>query len=296
MKTGGTITTRLQGGLGNQLFQYAVGRAISIRFGRELLLDARLIQREAPARHYDLGVFKIREQHVAGLPCWCVRWLCSIRFGRLFKVLCPLAWNYRLLQDRESGFDASVFEPHAGPLVLQGYWQSYKYFQEHRELLQREFELKTEPDALNQTMLNEIESGNSVAVHVRRGDYVSSALANSIHGTCGPEYYSTAAALLGRKVSEPRFYVFTDDPAWARQNLALPGPMRFVDHNLGKRDCEDLRLMSRCKHFIIANSSFSWWGAWLAQNRGKVVMAPARWFVQDHYPPEDRIPADWIRL
>ena len=209
---------------------------------------------------------------------------------------CPLAWNYRVAQDLQAGFDASIFDEHAGPLVLEGYWQSFKYFERHRELICREFSLRDAPDPRNQEMAARIRKVEAVAIHIRRGDYVMDATANAVHGTCDLQYYQRAVEVMVRKVKNPHFFVFTDDPVWAKSNLTLCGPLEVVDHNLGERDHLDLWLMSQCRHFIIANSSFSWWGAWLGQRKQKTVIAPKRWFKIDKYPAEDRIPPEWIRL
>jgi hypothetical protein len=289
------VIVRLQGGLGNQLYQYALGRALSIRTGRPLLLDTRLISGE-PYRSYALSVFNIKQQHVYGVNKWCTRWATSIRAGRLFRLLCPFAWNYLIIQDKEAGFDPSIFTHKKGTLVLQGYWQSYKYFEAQEDIIRSEFTLKKAPEAENACLIDEIENTESVAVHVRRGDYEGNATFNATLGTCTLQYYRHAAEHVKQKVNNPCFFVFSDDPGWTKQNLRLPGPTRIVDHNFGKADFEDLRLITHCKHFIIANSSFSWWGAWLASYPAKIVITPKRWFKIDHFPPEDRIPREWLRL
>jgi hypothetical protein len=290
------IIVRLKGGLGNQLYQYAVGRAVSQRMNRPLLIDTRQISGEGPHRHYDLGVFCIHGNLITPLLQWCIRWACSARLGKAFRILCPLVWGWEYITDREAGYDPSIFNPRKGTLVLDGYWQSYRYFEEYRDLLLREITFRKPPDATNQQMIDQLNAVESIAVHVRRGDYVSSPLFNANLGTCSLEYYHNAVAEISRRVKNPHFFVFTDDPAWARNNLAMPGPMQVVDHNLGKADYEDLRLMTHCKYFIIANSSFSWWGAWLGRFPGKIVIAPKRWFNVDASPIEDRIPLTWLRM
>ena len=152
-----------------------------------------------------------------------------------------------------------------------------------------------EPSEQNARMIDEIENVQSVAVHVLRGDYVSNPNNNASIGTCSLEYYQKANDFITQHVRKPHFFIFTDDPEWARENLTFPGSTRIVDHNLGKADYEDFRLMTHCKHFIIANSSFSWWGAWLAQYPEKTVIAPMNWFKIDTYPSEDRIHSPGIR-
>ncbi len=290
------IIIRLQGGLGNQLYCYATARALSLKTNKELLIDARPIKGEGPNRQYDLSVFNIKEKHVSGLTCWITRWVASVRLGKLFKVLFPLAWNFKIIRDKEEGFDASLSNPYGGTIILQGYWQSFKYFDNEDKILKKELTIKNEPDAINKNWIAELHKEESVALHVRRGDYVNNPTANAIHGTCTPEYYNNAIKLILEKVNNPSFYIFTDDPEWAENNISIPSPTKVIKHNLGKNDYEDLRLMFHCKHFIIANSSFSWWGAWLSNNPSKIVIAPSKWFSIDSIPSEDRIPSSWLRL
>jgi hypothetical protein len=290
------IIVRLQGGLGNQLYQYACGRALALQHGRPLLLDLRTILPEAPKRQYELHNFCIQARPLTGHAAWCTRWVGSVRLGDYFRRLWPPAWSYKLIRDAASGYDPSVTQHHNGPVVIHGYWQSYRYFADIATVLREDFRFKSPPVGINKELVAELESQQSVAVHVRRGDYVEVPFFNQTLGVCGPDYYQRGAEHLRKQVADPSFYVFTDDPSWAREHLKLPGTVQVVDHNLGKSDAEDLRLMSHCKHFLIANSSFSWWGAWLATAPDKVVIAPQQWFVADKYPPTDRIPSEWIRL
>lgn len=290
------IIVRLQGGLGNQLYCYATARALSLKTNKKLLIDARPIKGEGTKRQYDLSVFNIKENHVSGITKWITRWVASVRLGKIFKTGFPLAWNYKMIRDKEKGYDASLLDQYNGNMILQGYWQSFKYFENEEDLLKEEFTVKNPPDAVNKQWIDEIENLESVCLHVRRGDYVSNSAANALHGTCTPEYYQKSINTILQKVNNPIFFVFTDDPVWAENNLSIPAPFKIVKHNLGKNDYEDLRLMSNCKHFIIANSSFSWWGAWLSKNNYKVVIAPKKWFNIDNVPSEDRIPNNWIRL
>jgi hypothetical protein len=282
------VIARLQGGLGNQLYQYAAGRALAARLGRPLLIDRRTIQPEAPARQYDLGAFNVEEKFIKGLSAFCTRWVGSIRLGHLFQNFFPTANSYRLVRDREEGYDASIFEPHDGPIILHGYWQSYKYFEDIADILRQELQFRQAPDRKNSGMIDLIESSVAVCLHVRRGDYISNTAFSAALGACDTGYYRRAVKKINQMIPNPAFFVFSDDPAWAESNLELPGDPVFIRHNLGHSDVEDLRLMTHCKHFIIANSSFSWWGAWLAPDTNKIVMAPARWFNKDKTPPSDR--------
>ncbi len=286
---------RIQGGLGNQLYQYAFSRSLSLRSGRPILLERRNISRDS-SRKYELSAFNIKEEFPGLFIKWFVRWAASESSGNLFRTLFPPARNYKIIKDQETGFDPSVFNLEKGTLIFEGYWQSFKYFDPYQDVIKSELTFKKEPSVENANILEEIKSVQSVAVHVRRGDYVNNPKCKDLHGTCSLEYYQKANNYLEQNVIKPHFYIFTDDPEWARENLKFYGPFKVVDNNLGKADFEDLRLMTHCKHFIIANSSFSWWGAWLAYYPGKTVIAPKNWYKIDNYPPEDRIPGDWLRF
>lgn len=294
MKYRDSIIIRLVGGLGNQLYQYALGRSLSLRSGHPMLLDRRNVFRDS-FRNYELSVFNIQEEYADLLTHWCTRRAASNRSGKLFRTLCPLAWNYKIIQDKEAGFDPSILNLKKGTLVLEGYWQSFKYFEPYQDVIRTELTFKKRPNTQNAQIIDEIEDVNSIAVHIRRGDYITNPK-NASLGTCPLEYYQKANDFIEQHVKKPHFYIFTDDPEWAKGNLTFSGPTKVVDYNLGKADYEDFRLMTHCKHFIIANSSFSWWGAWLARYPNKTVIAPMNWFKIDNFPPEDRIPGEWLRL
>ncbi len=141
-----------------------------------------------------------------------------------------------------------------------------------------------------------IQSFKSVSLHIRRGDYVSNKVTNQVHGVCDLNYYSHAISYIAERISNTHLFVFSDDPEWAKGNLKTEIPTFFVDNNRADKDYEDLKLMRQCKHNIIANSSFSWWGAWLNQNAGKIVIAPKKWFNDKSINTKDLIPEKWIRL
>ena len=137
---------------------------------------------------------------------------------------------------------------------------------------------------------------NSVSVHIRRGDYISNKDTNALLGVCPMDYYDRAIAYIVERVVNPCFYFFSDDIAWVRRTFSLPFQSRFVDHNSGRQSFNDMRLMSLCRHHIIANSSFSWWGAWLGRNGDKTVIAPRRWFRRDIMDLKDLCPDSWVLL
>jgi hypothetical protein len=147
-------------------------------------------------------------------------------------------------------------------------------------------------------MMQEISSNaRTIALHVRRGDYISNPSANQFHGTCPPQYYRQAVQwIAGRTSGQHTVYVFSDDAKWARHNIHCDFPMVFVDHNDGHSAHEDMRLMSACQHQVISNSTFSWWAAWLNIHPEKIVVAPHRWFAHAQTRQDDIVPASWYKL
>jgi glycosyl transferase family 11 len=278
------IISTLAGALGNQMFQYAAGRALALRRNTELQLDLGWL---TPVSRfvYELGVF--------GLD---VRLISAYRHTRRERVrelvgLAPAAWRQNWRRDGFS-FDPKVIDlPQDTRLV--GYWQSEKYFEDFGDVIRADFRFSEPLDASNACVAEAIAASTAVAVHVRRGDYVTDPGARSFLGTLPLDYYLAGAELMRDRTPDPRFFVFSDDPAWCRSHLRLGGPTTVVDHNQG-RGHDDLRLMALCRHHIIANSSFSWWGAWLASPEGQIVVAPERWGAAGN--AGDVIPDRWCRL
>lgn len=178
---------------------------------------------------------------------------------------------------------------------LEGYWASEKYFQDIEDIIRKEFTFKEGPDKQNKKIINQIKKLESVSIHFRRSDYVFDKKTHDYHGVCDLDYYNKAVCIMAKKIANPLFFIFSDDPKWVKQNLHLKYPTTIVDYNFRKKDYEDLRLMSLCKHNIIANSSFSWWGAWLNKNPDKIVIAPKKWFNDPLIDTKDLIPDSWTR-
>jgi hypothetical protein len=179
---------------------------------------------------------------------------------------------------------------------LDGYWQSEKYFQDIAATIRRDFTLATDLSAQDRAVADAIADVNAVSVHVRRGDYVTDARTRAAHGVCSNEYYLQACDMIIRRQPDPHFFVFSDDLDWCRSHLQLPGAATYVGHNGPDRDYADLYLMSQCRNHIIANSSFSWWGAWLNPRSDKVVIAPCQWFSGLDVDTRDVLPDGWIRI
>lgn len=282
------IMVKLKGGMGNQLFQYAVGRALAEKNNTELKLDTSWYG-VVPDRQYDLDHYNI--SGTIATPAEISKM--SSLLTRIVDRLKP--FNRRtLIVEQSFKFDPEVLQL-GDNVCLDGYWQSPKYFNEIAPIIRQEFMVKGRPSGKNADYFEEIQSTTAVSLHVRRGDYVSNKNFNNYHGTSPLEYYEKAVAMVAEKVKKPHFFIFSDDSAWTKENLKFDYPMTFVTGN-DKTAEEDIRLMSSCQHFIIANSTFSWWGAWLAGNKDKMVIAPKVWFAARPGEEVDLIPEEWIRL
>lgn len=296
------IVAKLMGGLGNQMFQYSLGRHLALKHGVPLKVDLDFLlgeSRTAPdttPHDYNLPNFRIAAvpataAEVAPLKMPPARgWRRRLR--RVRQKLSPRSVKH--VSERGLAFDPQVLR--AGPNVyLEGYWQSPQYFDPIASQIRADFELRDAPDARNAALLQDIAGSEAVAVHVRRGDYITSPGAARVHGLCGLDYYEVALAEIARRVRAPRFFLFSDDPAWAQASLRVPGPAISVAHN-GARPWEDLRLMRACRHFVTANSSFSWWGAWLGGAQEKIVVVPRRWALEPGLNVATRHPPGWLQL
>jgi len=283
------IVVRLIGGLGNQMFQYAVGRALAHRRGTVLKLDLSAFEKPVGAgipRPCGLGAFELAAGAAARAD---VR---RLKYGGRVRAALGLRAHTYLRERAANVYDPRV-EKCGADAYLRGYWQTERYFADCRELLLRDFALRAgEPEP---ELSRRMHESDSVGLHVRRGDYVANARTNARHGTCEPGYYAQAIALLAPRLRRPEFFVFSDDLAWARANLDLPTPARFVSRP-GLADAAELVLMSRCRHQIVANSSFSWWAAWLNANPDKAIVAPRRWLRREEDESPDLVPSTWLRV
>lgn len=291
------ICVRLEGGLGNQLFQYAAGRVLALRFECELLLETSSLQRHSrrtTMRHLELHhlnhVGRVATEREFCLLPWLHR---AESFSRWIS-------PWQVYVEKGTAFNVA-FETLPDQSYLVGFWQSHYYFSNITTQLLTEFEPVDALSSISMTVAEQIDSTASVAIHVRRGDYVSLVSAASFHGVLPLTYYKAAVARVRERIDVPRFFVFSDDPEWCRTNLQLDDKATFVAHNSGADAWQDLVLMGRCRHHVIANSSFSWWGAWFADQRWgasqRLVIAPASWFSgRPEQNLSDRFPAHWETL
>jgi hypothetical protein len=297
------IIVRLSGGMGNQMFQYACGRALSLKYSVPLALDCRflneidrvrmpLLRPHFTPRDYALDVFCIdaniadrEEIPLFGRPF--LRGKIAVLFDALLRKV-PILPGW----EKTFRYDERIVS--LGPnAYLAGFWQSKKYFSAIEPVIRADFKLKNPLPEKTQMLFTEISSADSVCVHVRRTDMA----ANAFHGTADTDYYARGIEYIAKNNSIEKIYVFSDDIDWAKNNLTFSYPAEFVNAAYsGAKGEGHLALMSACKHFVIPNSTFSWWAAWLGAHADKVVIAPKRWFGNSSIDTTDLIPENWIRL
>lgn len=292
------IIANILGGLGNQMFQYAAARSLAHQTGQHFLLDITAFDNYKLHNGFELTrIFPIHNHLLASNKD-----LFDMLGWQSNSVVRRLLYRQAFSFLRKKQF---IKEPHfqywegfnciPQHAYIQGYWQSYKYFQSIESIIRSDFIFKEPMSVENQKIANEIKNCCAVSLHIRRGDYVENPVTLSKHGLCPLEYYQAAIQHISHLVKIPYFFVFSDDVSWVKSNLKIDLPHQFVDHNHSADSYNDMRLMSLCKHNIIANSSFSWWGAWLNSNTEKIVIAPKRWFANENNI-QDLIPHDWISL
>ena len=286
------IVSKLIGGLGNQLFQYAVARQLAHIHNTSVLLD--IHQFETYKLHkYSLQPFKINASLISKKQLEKYTQLGAMeRFKAKIRKRTP-ARPKNFIKEKHYHFDPKILDC-SDNVYLDGYWQSEKYFKNISNILKKELTPINEQTGKDKIIADQILSSNSVSIHLRRGDYITNSRTKDYHGNCTIEYFLECIENIAGKVFDLKFFVFSDDPGWCHENLKIQYPITIVDHNTADYNYQDLRLMSQCKHNIIANSSFSWWGAWLNNNPKKIVYGPKNWFNHPKNDTRDLIPADWF--
>jgi len=292
------VIIKLMGGMGNQLFQYAVGKAVSAKSGKELKMDISGYENQdaiITPRSYALSIFKIEEKFASAGEIG--KFLQNKNKKNISGKIKSLFFNKNssaYFVEPKFTFNPEVFDFNE-PVYLEGYWQTEKYFKDITDIIRKEFVLKDEYSIENKEITKKIKNCNAVSLHIRRGDYVTSATTNKFHGICSLDYYEKAVRHIADGVQDPNFFIFSDDIEWVKENLKIDHPAAYVSDGVLK-DYEELTLMSYCKHNIIANSSFSWWGAWLNNNPEKIVIAPKQWFADTSIDISDVIPENWVKI
>lgn len=302
------VIISVHGGLGNQMFQYAAGRNLSQKLKTSFKIDYSINLTRTDFDPKDIpSIFDIfnlagemaslQEIEKFNIPNNnnYVR-KAIFRIKNKYKNVFPTQYNYI----KESGFNFNKDILNLSDnCYLYGYWQSEKYFKAVETLIRDDFRIDRPLNGNNLKIAEKIINTESVSIHLRGRDYITKEKTNKVHFTCNEQYYRRCISLIKAKIKDPFFFVFSDDPEWAKTFLKTSHPLTFVEGNSwNKTNYEDLRLMSLCKHNIIANSSFSWWGAWLNKNAEKTVIAPAKWFAEPKLNKQtsDLVPDKWIRI
>lgn len=271
------IISNLTGGLGNQMFQYAFGRYLAIKNNVELKLHFTNALFNTQYS-YALGVFNIKakiasEKDLKKLNVVQHRAINRLLF--LFDERFGIQFNKNIITQKFPYKFDEVYQNIKDNTYIQGYWTNEQYFRGIEDTLRNEFTLKNPLDEKNRKIVQEMKSRDSISVHVRRGDYVTNKANAQSLGFLGLKYYKYAINKINSTIRNPHFYVFSDDIDWCKLNLSFQVKnVTFINHNTGSNSYKDLLLMSTCKHSIIANSTFSWWGNWLNCNVNKITISP----------------------
>lgn len=287
------IIVRLQGGLGNQMFQYAFGRALSMRSGMELYLDTSPLNPKKN-RGYQLDAFILS---VKAADSEKVQRLITPHFvirKKLWKALkIPFRYADTHILEKDFPYDNDV-ACRKTSAYFDGYWQTEKYFGDCKDTIRQDFSFRNEEALCRHVQYEEVLNSNSVSIHIRRGDYVKNPKYKKRLYVCKLEYYKNAMKYLNERFENLTFYIASDDHEWVKSNFELSKHIKLIE---SKNALEDLYIMSKCKHNIISNSSFSWWAAWLNSNENKRVLAPNIWF--NPYAKidfRDVVPDSWIKI
>ncbi len=284
------MIVNINSGLGNQMFQYAFGRSLSITKKDDLYLDISGYKKEKK-RKFSLDVFRINYKTATDDKINKERY----PLGIISKIYFYISYKILLRIQSTRFIDSFMNNPKKSYFI--GFWQSEKYFKNTDDVIRKEFALKNPLTEYTQVVFDKIKNVPiSVSLHIRRGDYILEPHTNAYHGVCSLDYYQKAYEELTKRINSPfEIFVFSDDIEWVKQNLKLPVKMHFVS-NPKIPDYEEMFLMSCCTHNIIANSSFSWWGAWLNPNKEKIVIAPEKWFANKKEDSREIVPESWIKI
>jgi hypothetical protein len=293
------IIANINGGLGNQMFQYANAKALAMRKGVDFLVDVSLYEKKMMHQGFELGrIFDLSVSLATKTDRKKVLGMFQSPFTNRILARLPILKNLSKKYICEPHFEYwKGLQTCSENAYVFGYWQSEKYFIDHKEQIRHDFSFKPFADSKNIKLALQIkESPCAVSIHVRRGDFLSNPKASAYHGVLSPTYYAAALEYLSKEFPNMELFIFSDDMEWVKKKLELGNhQVRFVSHNTGANSYLDMALMSLCDHHVIANSSFSWWGAWLNPSADKIVIAPKSWFIKP-INTTDLIPSSWIRL
>jgi hypothetical protein len=299
------LTVYCQGGLGNQLFQFIIGYILARK--NKMKLRINIEKFNSYDRKFELDNFpeikklyipKIRNYNILSKIFFYLypKFIKILKILRIYKCI-----NYFYFLDKKE-FEKSPFifnknllqEKITKNITIIGYFQSEKYFSNYRKIVLKLFKFPKLNNKLVHDYLNLIRNKNSVAIHIRRGDYLSNPKANYFHGVLGANYYKKSIRYVSKRVRNPIFFIFSDDIELVKKTFPFLINKKYIFTET-KSSINDLHLMSNCKHFIIANSSFSWWAAWLSTNKNKIVCAPKKWVKAKILTP-DIMPENWVKI
>lgn len=289
------IIVKLQGGLGNQLFQFAFAKALASHRKDKLYIDTNWFKKNngATYRQFELHHLGIEFERASNkqlrifFPKGAVhkfKKTVKEKFGKVCLIK----------ETQVSMFQDSLFTLQ-GDIYLAGYWQSWKYFESISSQIKQQFLLHTNLSPTAQAVLQNIKENTPLSIHIRRNDFANNLAIRKVHGVCSLEYYRKAIRMVRNQHPNIHCFVFTDEPDWAEEKLSSVQNLKIVRKT---KSYEDLFLISNCKHHIVANSTFSWWGAWLCPNPNKLVIAPKQWYADEQLNKTtvDLIPKGWIRI
>lgn len=292
------IVVKIQGGLGNQMFQFAFASVIAEKNKTKVFLDLSIYDNHKKIngytpRSFELNIFNNQYKVATNKQ---IKKFYNLSFLNKIKKKFKFAYP-KIVAENNLAFQPSFLIAQT-PVNFIGYFQSYKYFDGFEDKIKQLFAFPIKNLSQNSKgALISFKDKNTVSVHIRRGDYVTDSITNSVHGCCTIEYYQSAISFLQTSVSDPTFVFFSDDSHWVKENfINLICNKIFIDFNQGSDSWMDMYLMTQCQHNIIANSSFSWWGAWLNNKSEKIVIAPKKWFVNQANVSDDLLPENWLKI
>ncbi len=305
------VVVKIFGGLGNQMFQYAIGKSISVKNKLDFQIESKSgFKNDFYERSFGLSHYNIKSDEVDSeiLPKKIIK---SSRFDFIQKIIdffdnrFPFlnylldSKHWEIVYEKNLYFNPSVFNSSKNKYLI-GYWQSELYFKDIRVELLNEFSLRAPLDSINYQFSENIKNTNSVGVHYRRLHGISKGLISksnsTVLGIVSDDYYKKAIDYMINHNKDLTLFIFSDDINWVRMNVEFNQKVIFVDINGDDKNYLDMYLMSLCKHQIIANSSFSWWAAWLNKNESKIVISPRNWYINESMNKNDTIPTNWIKL
>lgn len=282
----GKVIIRLSGGVGNQMFQWALGKMIEETTDMEVYFD------KIDAKPYQLNIFKTEPKFIEDSST-------RLKLDIIWALRGILNWQsflgFTLYSEKQFNFDRGINKIRRNSYI-NGFFQSELYFKSVEQKVRENLQFDAPLEGQNQSFASQLYSLNSIGVHILSDNYTRLGKYKKKYAKCSPEYYQNAVEHIAKINPNPTVIVFSDDINWAKQNIKFKYKTIFVSHNKGKKSYEDLRLMSLCTHNVISNSSFAWWGAWLNNNSQKIVVAPEKWFNDDKIIQSDVIPSSWIKL